>query len=98
MSDFLTRSDAVLREASYTRDQQFFWGVVKSVDNEKQKMDVQLAGSEVTVTVEINNNFTAFGNGVRVMPVPDITHVVVARGTTGICRHVGYYLEGVEEL
>src|SRR5271157_1639492 len=88
-------ASANLRIQSQNEQQTIRWGYVKQVDPENQTMNVQLSGSDTIVTVPINNNVTQYGQGIRIMPVVDVTRVLVERTVFGSYYHIGYLLEGV---
>lgn len=94
----LERADPISRQEAYTREQRIKVGVVKRINPETQTMEVQLAGVGNLVTVRLNNPATLFGLGVRMMPIENITRVLVYVSVAGDYTHIGYALEGTENF
>ena len=67
-----------------------FTGMVISIDSEKQLMNVAVNGVGVQRNIAINNPTTPNGVGIRVMPVPG-TSTVLLYEQKSTFYHIGYY-------
>ena len=54
-----------------------FIGDVVSVDSTKQTMDVTVSGFGLFPNIPINNAISLSGSGIRIMPVPNSTKVLL---------------------
>lgn len=72
------------------------WGYVVSIDKQKQQMMVKLQTTEQEVPVRINNHISRHGFGVRFIPVPRDTIVILLKVNEDYL-HIGYALENIEQ-
>jgi hypothetical protein len=83
------------------QDEKVSWGTVTKVDPELNEIQVQLGGtgsSGLSIKVKLNNHFTSFGSGLRVMPMANVTNVLVYQDTGNDWVHFGYMIEGIDSL
>jgi hypothetical protein len=74
------------------------WGYVKSIDNEKQTMNVFIPTTNLTIpNIPINNNVSRHGIGIRVMPIPQDSVVLLIRDGMKYF-HFGYALEEINRF
>ncbi len=94
----MTQKQQSLVQTARATIENIFWGYVKSVDNEKQTMNVFIPSRNLIIPdVVINNNVSRHGIGIRVMPVPQDSVVLLIRDGMKYF-HFGYALEEIERF
>jgi hypothetical protein len=94
----MTQQSQVFLHTKQATREEILWGYVKSIDNEKQTMNVFIPSRNIVVPdIPINNNSSRHGIGVRVMPVPQDSTVLLIRDGMKYF-HFGYALEGIERF
>lgn len=79
-------------------DQPLYWGNVTNVSPEAQTMTVFLSHLQKEVSnIPISNQMSISGIGIRFMPIPGETQVIVM-SVKGIYHHVGYYFPDLTNI
>lgn len=97
MPSRLGRDDPLVNLTEQSSSVNMMWGEVRSVDPEKQEMEVEISGGNAPIMerMPINNMITNNGFGVRLMPIVNITKVLVYKDPSGAWFHIGYFLRNL---
>lgn len=100
MSDLLKKTEnPILKQQAFIEEDTIVWGKVVNINSEKQTMSVELPSQAYRIEsgIPVSNMISSHGIGVRVMPIPGDSYVLLLRNGEKY-THIGYYLEGVGEF
>lgn len=96
----VSRSSDFRSQFQQNNETDIYYGIVVKVDPEKQVMDVKVPGADnVTYSgIPINQACSPAGWGVRAIPIPHVTYVLLHHSVTYEKRfyHVGYFYPSLE--
>ena len=96
LSLFTNTNHPILKHLAHRESHLIIEGVVTGVDSESQTMSVKIPseGDRLISKVPINNFISAHGVGIRTMPIPGDSFVLLLRSGAHY-THIGYCTEGI---
>jgi hypothetical protein len=96
LSLFTNTNHPILKHLAHRESHLIIEGVVTGVDSETQTMSVKIPseGDRLISKVPINNFISAHGVGIRTMPIPGDSFVLLLRSGAHY-THIGYCTEGI---
>lgn len=96
---FTNTNHPILKHLAHRESHLIIIGVVTGVDSESQTMSVKIPseGDRLISKVPINNFISAHGVGIRTMPIPGDSFVLLVRSGAHY-THIGYCTEGIADF